>query len=157
MRRKNPPASKVAIRRSRKRDVDALLALEQVLFTTDRLSKRSFRTLMASPSALVLVAEAAGQFAGYALVLFRNNSRIARLYSIGVPTVFQGRGVGSDLLAAAHAAAIRRRCVVMRLEVQDHNSAAIRRYEKHGYRLCGRAHAYYEDGGDALRFEKVLS
>ena len=36
------------------------------------------------------------------------------------------------------------------------NQAAIARYRKSGYREFGRHAAYYEDGGDALRFEKRL-
>ncbi|MGB6322347.1 MAG: hypothetical protein WBF64_12520, partial [Xanthobacteraceae bacterium] len=52
--------------------------------------------------------------------------------------------------------AMRRRCKVMRLEVHDHNTRAIARYEKSGYRLFGRHHDYYDDHADALRFEKPL-
>ena len=33
---------------------------------------------------------------------------------------------------------------------------AIGRYEKSGYRMFGRLHRYYDDGGDALRFDKPL-
>jgi len=45
---------------------------------------------------------------------------------------------------------------VMRLEVHHTNHAAIARYRKSGYREFGRHRRYYEDGGDALRFEKRL-
>ena len=44
----------------------------------------------------------------------------------------------------------------MRLEVHEHNKRAIARYEKSGYRLFGRHRDYYDDRGDALRFEKPL-
>jgi hypothetical protein len=44
----------------------------------------------------------------------------------------------------------------MRLEVHHSNRAAIARYRKSGYAECGRHHNYYEDGADALRFEKRL-
>ena len=44
----------------------------------------------------------------------------------------------------------------MRLEVQPGNRAAIARYEKSGYRRTGRLPGYYNDGSDALRYEKVL-
>jgi hypothetical protein len=45
----------------------------------------------------------------------------------------------------------------LRLEVHVHNSAAISRYRKSGYRLFGLRHDYYDDGADALRFEKPLA
>ena len=44
----------------------------------------------------------------------------------------------------------------MRLEVHHSNRAAIARYRKSGYAEFGRHHDYYEDGADALRFEKRL-
>jgi ribosomal protein S18 acetylase RimI-like enzyme len=64
--------------------------------------------------------------------------------------------VGPLLLAAAEEAARRRRRRAMRLEVHEHNTRAIARYEKSGYRLFGRHRDYYDDHGNALRFEKPL-
>ena len=137
-------------------DLDALLALEQAVFTVDVLSRRSLRRFLASPGTALIVAEACGRLAGYALVLFPPRSRIARLYSIAVAPHVGRRGVGPLLLAAAEKAAMRRKRRAMRLEVHEHNTRAIARYEKSGYRVFGRHRAYYDDRGDALRFEKPL-
>jgi ribosomal protein S18 acetylase RimI-like enzyme len=104
----------------------------------------------------LLVAEHDGQFAGYVLVLYPPRSKHARLYSIAVAPHVGGRGIGPALLAAAVRTARRRGRRAMRLEVQEHNTRAIARYEKSGYRLFGRHHAYYDNGDDALRFEKPL-
>jgi ribosomal protein S18 acetylase RimI-like enzyme len=146
----------VKVRRGHLRDVPALLALERAVFNTDVVSRRSFRHFVASPHASLLVAEAEGQFAGYVLVLYPPRSKLARLYSIAVAPHIGGRGVGPLLLAAAEQTAKRRGRRAMRLEVQEHNTRAIARYEKSGYRLFGRQHAYYGNGDDALRFEKPL-
>jgi ribosomal protein S18 acetylase RimI-like enzyme len=135
-------------------DLDALLALEQAAFTTDRLSRRSFRRFMVSPNAALIVVEQGGRLAGYALVLFRPGSAIARLYSIAVATA--GRGLGRMLLTASEEAALRRACNALRLEVHEHNAAAIKHYRKAGFQLFGRHLDYYDDRGDALRFEKRL-
>lgn len=144
------------VRRGHLRDLPALVALERAVFTTDVMSRRSFRHFIASPQASLLVAEAEGQFAGYVLVLYPPRSKLARLYSIAVAPHIGGRGIGPLLLAAAERTAKRRGRRVMRLEVQEHNTRAIARYEKSGYRLFGRRHAYYDNGDDALRFEKPL-
>ena len=48
------------------------------------------------------------------------------------------------------------KCRLIRLEVHHTNHAAVSRYRKTGYREFGRHRNYYEDGGDALRFEKRL-
>jgi ribosomal protein S18 acetylase RimI-like enzyme len=148
-----PPAK---IRPGHLRDLDALVALENAVFTTDILSRRSFRHFLASPKSSLIVAEDSGKLAGYALVLYPARSKLARLYSIAVAPHIASRGIGPLLLAEAEAAAARRRRRAMRLEVHEHNSRAIGRYEKSGYRLFGRHRRYYDDGGDALRFEKPL-
>ena len=149
-----PPAAK--LRRGRITDLNALLAVEEAVFTTDILSRRSFRRFLATKGATLIVAEAAGKLAGYALVLYPPRSMFARLYSIAVAPHIGRRGVGPLLLAGAERAARRRGRRAMRLEVHEHNGRAIARYEKSGYRLFGRHRRYYDDRGDALRFEKRL-
>jgi [ribosomal protein S18]-alanine N-acetyltransferase len=145
------------LRHGERADLDALLKLEQDAFATDRMSRRSFRHFMASPSAALIVAEHDGQLAGYALVLFRPPSAVSRLYSIAVTKAHAGQGVGNKLLAAGEAAALRRGCAVMRLEVHEANAPAINRYRRSGYCMFGRRLDYYQDHGVALRFEKRLA
>jgi ribosomal protein S18 acetylase RimI-like enzyme len=137
-------------------DLAALVTLELAVFNTDIVSRRSFRHFIVSRRASLIVAEESGGLAGYALVLYPPRSHLGRLYSIAVAPHVGGRGLGPRLLAAAEAAAKRRRRRAMRLEVDVRNKRAIARYEKSGYRLFGRLHDYYDDHGDALRFEKPL-
>src|SRR4051812_43519774 len=94
----------VALRPAQTSDLPALVALENHVFATDRLSPRSFRRFLASSTAPMIVAEAGGKLAGYALVLFRPGSFIARLYSIAVTPAAAGRGVAKALLADAEQA-----------------------------------------------------
>lgn len=150
------PVADVCVRKATPGDVQVLTELEQRVFATDRLSRRSLRHFLASPSAEVMVAEQGAQLAGTAIVLFRQRSVVARLYSIAVAPHMGGRGAGPMLLEAAEAAALARGCRAIRLEVHQTNHGAISRYRKSGYREFGRVGRYYEDGGDALRFEKRL-
>ena len=150
------PSPKVKLRRGRLRDLDALIALEQAVFMMDVLSRRSFRRFLAARGASVIVAEETAALAGYVLILYPPRSKHARLYSIAVAPHIGRRGVGPLLLAAAETAARRYGRRTMRLEVHEHNGRAIARYEKSGYRLFGRHRHYYDDRGDALRFEKTL-
>ncbi len=144
------------LRRGHLRDLDALIGIERAVFNTDILSRRSFRHFLATRNATLIVAEAGGKLAGYVLVLYPPRSKLARLYSIAVAPHSGRRGVGTLLLAAAERAARRRGRRAMRLEVHEHNSRAIARYEKSGYRLFGRHRHYYDNRGDALRFDKPL-
>src|SRR5262249_1917568 len=149
-------ASHIRIRRAAAADVDDLVRIEERVFPTDRVPRRGFRRFIASPSSLLIVAAREGTIAGYALVLFRANSEVARLYSIAFAPPARRPGIGVALLAAAEAAAQTRRCAVMRLEVHEKTAAAISRYRKAGFALFGRHTAYYADRGHALRFEKRL-
>jgi [ribosomal protein S18]-alanine N-acetyltransferase len=150
-------ASHIRIRRAAAADLDDLVRIEEHVFASDRVPRRGFRRFLASPSSLLIVAARDGTIAGYALVLFRANSEVARLYSIAVAPHARRRGIGIALLAAAETAARTRRCAVVRLEVHEKNAAAIARYRKAGYALFGRHAAYYADRGHALRFEKRLT
>jgi ribosomal protein S18 acetylase RimI-like enzyme len=153
---RRPSSAAAKLRRGRIGDLDALLALERAVFRTDILSRRSFRRFVAAPTASLIVAEDGGKLAGYALVLYPPRSKHARLYSIAVAPHIGQRGVGPLLLAAAERAARHRHRRAMRLEVHEHNTRAIARYEKSGYRLFGRHRDYYDDRADALRFDKPL-
>lgn len=146
----------VRIRAAKARDLDALIALESRVFATDRLSRRSLRHFLQSPTAAMIVAAGKAGLAGIAIVLFRPRSAVARLYSIAVAPSMSGRGVAPMLLTAAERIARRRGCGTIRLEVHQTNHAAIARYRKQGYQEFGRHRRYYEDGGDALRFQKQL-
>jgi ribosomal protein S18 acetylase RimI-like enzyme len=152
-RRKTRPVLRPATRA----DVAALVEIERRAFARDRVSPRSFRDLIGKPSASVIVAERDGAVAGYALVLFRAGTFVARLYSIAVAPEHAGQGVGTALLAAAEAEALAHDCLFMRLEVHARNRDAARLYERAGYRTIGRIEDYYADGAAAARMEKWLA
>lgn len=138
-------------------DVEALKALEQQAFDTDRLSPRSFRDFLKSPSASLIIAEdGAGRLIGYALVRVRRGTRVARLYSIAVAKDVRGLGIGEQLIRAAEEEARCRGELVMRLEVRADNASAVALYRRLGYREFGRYFDYYQDHTDAIRLEKRI-
>ncbi len=145
-----------AIRTARASDVDGLAAIENAVFISDRISRRSFRLFIERETAETLIAECDGRIAGYAIVLFRKGSGVARLYSIATAPDFAGSGIGRLLLGAAEDIAFRNGRMMLRLEVREDNRRAIRIYEQAGYRRIGREPDYYEDGEAALRYEKTM-
>ena len=159
----------IKLRRGRRSDLDALVALEHALFDSQFfaghvIARASFRRLLASPGATFLVAEArkqigaqiGAQVGAYVLVLYRANSGAARIYSIGVAARFRRRGLARSLVAAAEKDAVRRGRKAMRLEVRADDRGIIALYESSGYRRIGRAPGYYDGRVDALRLEKAL-
>ena len=157
MPKRSPPRAPIRVRRARDADLPRLVALENAVFATDRMSARQWRHHVSNPNADVLVAERGGTMAGAAVVFFHSDHRIARLYSIAVAPEARGAGIGDTLLAAAERKARTRGRERFRLEVRTDNAAARRLYERRGYRAFGTKSRYYEDGCDAVRYEKTLS
>ena len=152
----------VEIRKALASDIDDLAAIETAVFPGDRISRRSFRALIERETAEALVAISGDRLAGYAIVLFRKGSGVARLYSIAVSPEANGRGVGKALLEAAEDAAFENDRLILRLEVREDNPRAIMLYEKNGYHEVGRT--FYEQHIDkdtsqpieVLLYEKQL-
>jgi ribosomal protein S18 acetylase RimI-like enzyme len=132
------PALAVHIRRATIDDLADLVELENSTFVIERMSARQLRRHLESLSAEILVATRQRHVVGAVVVFFRRASDIARLYSI------------AD-------AARRRGSRRLRLEVRSDNVTAQRLYERLGYHPSGSHADYYEDGEDALRYEKSLA
>lgn len=137
-------------------DVDRLTDIEVLSFSGDRISKRSFARHIASRSAAAIVAAKGPNVAGYALVLFRRNSGIARLYSLAVDPAFAGQSIGRALVREAERVALRRGADRLRLEVRADNRPALSLYGASGFQKICDLQDYYADGGNGMRYEKAL-
>jgi len=142
-------------------DLDRLLEIEEACFTTDRLSRRSFKRHLQSPLCNLIVAEVAsdtGQLTilGYGLAFRRRGTRLSRLYSLAILPEARGLGLARKILAQLEALSAARGRHYMRLEVAKNNTAAIKLYEEFGYHSFGEYSDYYEDHGDALRMQKKI-
>ncbi len=145
------------IRHATPADLEALLALEEASFHSDRISRRQWRRYLRRPSVGVLVCGPPGDLSGAAVVFYRQHARVARLYSLAVRADRRGDGVGATLLEAAETDARGRGCSLMALEVQVGNRPAIGLYERAGYHRAARVAGYYEDGTDAWRYAKSMT
>lgn len=153
----DPSGSRVAVRGAKLSDIETLARIELASFAADRLSRRSLKRHLTSDSASFLIAMLDGRAVGYALLFYRINSSIARLYSIATLAEARGKGVARALLSACEREARRRGKSILRLEVKTSNASAIGLYEHNGYLAFGRYEAYYEDGAPAIRMEKTLN
>jgi len=148
--------------RATRADLAALWELEQSAFLCDRISPQSWSRLIASRSAHVTVARASGEeggeerLLGATVLLQRARSSVTRLYSLAVAPSARGRGLAIRLVASAIQQTRGIGAAVLRLETRVDNHAAQRLFVRHGFTPLGRRPAYYEDGADALLYEKSL-
>jgi len=149
-------AAAVHYRPAGESDLDALVALENACFDTDRLTRRNFAWMIRKAHAWFEVAECGGELIAYVLVLFHRGTSLARLYSIAVSNGHRGMGLARSLLGRAESEAVKHDCVYMRLEVHPKNERAIAMYEQAGYYRFGLLQRYYDDQSDALRYEKRI-
>lgn len=142
-------------------DLPSLLVIEQQCFTSDRLSRRSFRHHLQSEHSILIVAEKPSAdnnsvILGYGLCLLNRGTRLARLYSLAVLPAARGLAVGRKLLEKIEQLAQSEGRLFMRLEVAKNNHSAISLYEASGYRVFGEYVGYYEDHIDAARMQKTI-
>lgn len=138
-------------------DLDALHHLENQVFNSDKVSRRQMKRFIQSEHSLLLVASEGEVLAGYALLLFNQATQLSRLYSIAVSPDFRGRGIAERLLILCEKSAVERGYITIRLEVREDNLAAIKIYEKHGFKQLKTLIHYYDDLADGFRMQKRLS
>tara|TARA_R110002094_G_scaffold63662_2_gene73938 strand:+ start:469 stop:948 length:480 start_codon:yes stop_codon:yes gene_type:complete len=136
-------------------DLDGLVGIEQSFPEEDRFPKRTWKRLLAG-NAVAHVAVLEGTLVGASVLLFRQGSRVARLYTLSVAPELQGKGLARRLMAAGEAVATQKGCECMRLEARESNQHAILLYERSGYRVIARVSGYYPNGETAVRMEKPL-
>ena len=140
-------------------DLEALIEIEALCFSSDKLSRRSFRHHIKSLNSDLLVAQLgdpSNEIIAYGLVLNHQGTRLARLYSIAIHPERRGKGAAKQLLTALETAAVKRGKLFMRLEVATNNQPAIQLYQAMDYRVFGEYSDYYEDHSDALRMQKCI-
>lgn len=149
------------IRQATPGDLDALCQLETATFTYDQIGRRSFRYLLRSPAALLLVccagvdpaqASDTRPLLGYAIVLTRKNSRYWRLYSMATSAEARGKGLGKamlqSILTRAHG-----QSSGIRLEVKCDNAVGLALYRQLGFEVTDLLPGYYSDGSDGYRMQ----
>jgi [ribosomal protein S18]-alanine N-acetyltransferase len=135
-------------------DVDAVAELEALAFSTPWRAD-TFRTLLERPGAELLVVEADGELAGYAVLWCIMDQ--GELANIAIREADRGRGLGGILLDHVLQVARERGVRSLFLEVRVSNDAAAALYASRGFREIGRRRDYYErPREDARVLEKRL-
>jgi len=145
------------IRMATKKDLKALVHLEQIAFQKDRFSPRRIKYLLTKARSTMLVLEEHREIIGAAYLLWRKSTRSGRIYNIVVTPKLQGKGYGAKLLRKCEQECFRHRCRFISLEVRVDNKSAIEFYKEHGFEIIGKLSDYYDDGTAGWKMRKLLN
>lgn len=144
-------------------DLEQLDELEYDAVDDEPFSRRQLQHLLTRAHALTLVLEDTQHalhheqsLLGYGMLLFRQGSVSARLYSFALHPCIRRKGQGRRLLTALEDHAAQRQCRRMVLEVRADNRAALSLYRASGYRALKWVDQFYHDGCAAYRMSKPL-
>ena len=138
--------SGVTLRPMRWWDIEPVQVLDTEIFGPTAWTPAMFWSeLAAGDSRWYVVAETADRaLAGYAGLLVGGSE--ADVQTIGVHPAVQRRGVGTVLLHALTAEAVRRGATTLMLEVRSDNEPAIRLYTQEGFERISLRRGYYQPG-----------
>jgi ribosomal-protein-alanine N-acetyltransferase len=122
-------------------DIEAVTALEKVVFT-DPWPKSAFREMLEVSNRInLLLVGPDGQLAGY--VFAQVGADELQIQNIAVAPDHRRRHLGALLLQKVEAEGIARGALCSVLDVRTSNEAALGLYQSFGYRMIGRRKNYY--------------
>lgn len=142
-----PAGREVRLRAMVERDLPAVMALERILFPEDAWSEALMRgEITRQPERRsYLVGVVGTQVVAYAGLAVAGGE--GDVQTIAVAPEYQGRGVGTALLAALLEEAAARGCREVFLDVRADNDRARALYERFGFEAVGRRAGYYQPSG----------
>jgi ribosomal protein S18 acetylase RimI-like enzyme len=105
-------------------------------------------------NALVVVARAPGEIAGFAIMRYGDDE--AHLDLLGVEPAYRRAGLGRRLVEWLEKPALLGGITTVTLELRASNYDARTFYEQLGYAVVGRMPGYYQDRESALRMRRAL-
>ena len=136
---------------ARWRDLNALRQLEKVCFPEDAWPLLDLIAVLSLPNVVRFKAISADQMIGF-IAGDKKSSALGWIATIGVLPNYRRQGVAAALLTVCEN---RLGVSKIRLSVRLGNKNAIKLYEKYGYQRVDIWPNYYQDGTDALIFEKL--
>jgi ribosomal-protein-alanine N-acetyltransferase len=134
------------------RDLGALRRLEKVCFPKDAWPLLDLIGVLSLPNVVRLKAILDDQMVGF-VAGDRRSDDLAWIATIGVLPAYRRRGIAAALLGECES---QLNVTRIRLSVRLGNTGAIHLYQHFGYRRIDIWPDYYQDGTDALVFEKQV-
>jgi ribosomal protein S18 acetylase RimI-like enzyme len=135
------------------RDLGELRTLEQVCFPQDAWTLLDLIGVLTLPNIMRRKAVCDESMVGFVAAEIKRSDREVWVATIGVLPEYRRRGNGAALLQTVETGTD---LPCIKLNVRASNQPAIQLYESLGYEHLNTWYAYYQDGEDALVFQKIL-
>ena len=135
-------------------DLDKLCKIEMECFSREAFSKQQIASLLANYNSLSLVAKINSETVGFIIGMMHieRNSLVGHILTIDVLPKYRRKGIAQRLLQEIEKIFAEKNVKTCRLEVREDNVAALRLYERLGYKRISKLKYYYGDAhGICLR------
>ncbi|WEV54262.1 ribosomal protein S18-alanine N-acetyltransferase [Leuconostocaceae bacterium ESL0723] len=150
---------RLLIRRALLADIPDLVKIQEAVYDgyAPWLSQDFLRELSSPRDRIYLVVAIDGQLVAFIGIVFRSQEEDLHISNLAVLPVWQGQGIGSELLLAAQRLAQSANLDRVSLEVRRSNEDAQRLYRRQGFEMTELVVAYYLDNQeDALSMRLTL-
>jgi len=127
------------------RHLDKLYEIEMKCFEKEAFTKQQISNLLTDYNSIGLVAKISGEIVGFIIgtIYPEKNSLIGHILTIDVSPTHQRKGIAQRLLQEIEKLFKEKSVKACRLEVREGNIAALRLYQKFGYKKVARLKNYY--------------
>ncbi|MCS7115409.1 MAG: ribosomal protein S18-alanine N-acetyltransferase [Candidatus Bathyarchaeota archaeon] len=148
---------KIAIEDASIRHLDRLYDIERECFKSEAFSKQQIAQLLTHQNSVSLIAKDENTIVGFVIgVIYPENEKLTgHILTIDVHPSHRRMGVGAKLLQEIEKIFIGKGVEKCRLEVREDNLAALKLYQKLGYKKVGKLKNYYRNAHGIL-LEKTL-
>ena len=129
------------VRPARRRDIEVLCQIDDQCFSHRPEMAERFASLINDAQYTLLVAEYNHKIIGKAHIHWQNNEAV--LSDIAILPLYQGQGLGGELLASAIGKALKEGFNRQTLDVETTNAHALQLYKRYGFKTFD-AHDYWQ-------------
>ncbi|MFB0561676.1 MAG: ribosomal protein S18-alanine N-acetyltransferase [Candidatus Lokiarchaeia archaeon] len=146
----------LVIERAEKEDLDTLYEIERECFPKNAFPKSFLKYLIIQQNSVFLKAKIYREIVGFIVGIIQAPQSTGRIYSLDIKPEFRGKGVATRLLQALETEFKVKGVTFSILEVDAKNTAALKLYQKFGYKPKKLIKNYYGKNRDAIKMTKKI-
>jgi ribosomal-protein-alanine acetyltransferase len=148
----------VTIEDATTRQLDRLYEIEMECFKKEAFTRNQIASLLTDYNSVSLVAKIKGEIVGFIIgaICIERNSLTGHILTIDVSPIHRQKGIAQKLLEETETIFKEKGVKTCRLEVRENNIAALRLYQKLGYKKIAKLTHYYGNA-HGIYLEKGLT